>query len=105
MEQATSYEDAKTRLQSPRLLAPVYFILAGTRAGEASDTNDEGCDKSIFLVPNDPVFLFLFISDILARYFMLILFKFQLKKSLKSVSVCLWTLDIFLFSCLNLNEI
>lgn len=34
METATTYQDARDALASPRLLAPVYFILAGTQPGE-----------------------------------------------------------------------
>ncbi|XP_063873355.1 LOW QUALITY PROTEIN: acid ceramidase-like [Scylla paramamosain] len=35
METATTYQEARDGLSSPRLLAPVYFILAGTQPGEA----------------------------------------------------------------------
>lgn len=34
MESATTYEQAKNMLMKPRLLAPVYFILAGTAPGQ-----------------------------------------------------------------------
>ena len=36
LESATTYEEAKQALLTPRLLAPVYFILSGARKNEAS---------------------------------------------------------------------
>lgn len=36
MEEATTYEEAKLMLSHTRLLAPVYFILGGAKAGEVS---------------------------------------------------------------------
>lgn len=59
METATTYQDARDALASPRLLAPVYFILAGTQPGEASiitrdrdnyDLEPFGRNESWFLV-------------------------------------------------------
>jgi len=34
MEDTSSYSEAVTALQTPRLLAPVYFIVAGTKPSE-----------------------------------------------------------------------
>ena len=34
MENAKSYDEAKKSLSSDQLIAPVYFILGGTKSGE-----------------------------------------------------------------------
>ncbi|XP_077519301.1 acid ceramidase-like [Amblyomma americanum] len=48
MENATSYETAKEAVSTTKLLAPVYFILAGTRPGEGAiitrDRNSHDAD-------------------------------------------------------------
>lgn len=36
MENATSFQDAKTRLQNTVMLAPAYFILGGNSSGQVS---------------------------------------------------------------------
>ena len=36
MQEAKDYEDAKHLLSKARLLAPVYYILGGTKPGEVS---------------------------------------------------------------------
>lgn len=47
MENGTNYENAKTTLSTSKLLAPVYFILAGTQPGEgAIITRDRNSDRA-----------------------------------------------------------
>ncbi|CAN8006980.1 unnamed protein product, partial [Ixodes hexagonus] len=61
MENETSYDVAKTTLSTTKLLAPVYFILGGTKPGEAAiitkDRNSDHADVYQFSDTRDKWFL------------------------------------------------